>query len=206
MESNFLFLNKYWPSLCEICMSAERHLYDSPATSVIELGRFAEAVTGEILSSERLVPDEDNQFNRIVLLERKGVLPSTIVEALHQIRMARNAVSHGRGNVTAGAACGLLRSAYILAVWFMKYYDRTFFADGFSLPKQGDKISDRSAPVREELPSCELPVEPPYCRQESFRPPQPPAPQTDERVPVLAILLFLSLLLNLCQCILLLCR
>ena len=93
MESNFLFLNKYWPSLCEICISAERHLYDSPATSVIELGRFAEAVTGEILSSERLVPDEDNQFNRIVLLERKGVLPSTIVEALHQIRMARNAVS-----------------------------------------------------------------------------------------------------------------
>lgn len=205
MESNFLFLNKYWPSLCEICMSAERHLYDSPATSVIELGRFAEAVTGEILSSERLVPDEDNQFNRIVLLERKGVLPSTIVEALHQIRMARNAVSHGRGNVTAGEACGLLRSAYILAVWFMKYYDRTFSADGFSLPKQGDKISDRSAPVREELPSCELPVEP-YCRQESFRPPQPPAPQTDKRVPVLAILLFLSLLLNLCQCILLFCR
>lgn len=206
MESNFLFLNKYWPSLCEICMSAERHLYDSPATSVIELGRFAEAVTGEILSSERLVPDEDNQFNRIVLLERKGVLPSTIVEALHQIRMARNAVSHGRGNVTAGEACGLLRSAYILAVWFMKYYDRTFFADGFSLPKQGDQISDRSAPVREDLPSRKPLVEPPYCRKESFRQPQPPAPQTDKRVPVLAILLFLSLLLNLCQCILLFCR
>ena len=83
MESNFLFLNKYWPSLCEICMSAERHLYDSPATSVIELGRFAEAVTGEILSSERLVPDEDNQFNPIVLLERNGVLPSTTVAAPH---------------------------------------------------------------------------------------------------------------------------
>lgn len=206
MESNFLFLNKYWPSLCEICISAERHLYDSPATSVIELGRFAEAVTGEILSSERLVPGEDNQFSRIVLLERKGALPSTIVEALHQIRMARNAVSHGRGNVTAGEACGLLRSAYILAVWFMKYYDRTFSADGFSRPKQGDEISDRSAPVREELPSRKPPVEPPYRRQESFRPLQPPAPQTDKRVPVLAILLFLSLLLNLCQCILLLCR
>ena len=88
----------------------------------------------------------------------------------------------------------------------MKYYDRTFSADGFSRPKQGDEISDRSAPVREELPSRKPPVEPPYRRQESFRPLQPPAPQTDKRVPVLAILLFLSLLLNLCQCILLLCR
>lgn len=128
------------------------------------------------------------------------------MEALHQIRMARNAVSHGRGNVTAGEACGLLRSAYILAVWFMKYYDRTFSADGFSLPKQGDKISDRSAPVREDLPSRKPPVEPPYRRQESFRQPQLPTPQTDKRVPVLAILLFLSLLLNLCQWFLLFCR
>lgn len=206
MESNFLFLSKYWPSLCEICMSAERHLYDSPATSVIELGRFAEAVTGEILSSERLVPDEDNQFNCIVLLERKGVLPSTIVEALHQIRMARNAVSHGRGNVTAGAACGLLRSAYILAVWFMKYYDRTFSADRFSLPKPGETISDEPYTKVSAPPRLEPPVHTASFRPQISPSAQKPARQTDGRVPVLAILLLISILFNLYQYFLLCSR
>ena len=64
----------------------------------------------------------ENQYDKICILEEEGILPAKYKDILHQIRMKRNSVSHHNDIVSEKEANEMIYDAYRLAVWFVEEY------------------------------------------------------------------------------------
>ena len=124
MKSNFEFLNEYWSDLAELGADAEWQLFYDNSACILKLGTFAEKLADEILYSERLEEYiELNQYDKIVLLENKGILPENIKSIFHRIRILRNKVGHDNEQISDKKAERCLIDAYNLAGWFTVIYN-----------------------------------------------------------------------------------
>ncbi len=123
MYSNFSFLNIYWSELADLGADAEDQLYYDNSACVAKIGVLAERLTEEILYSENLEEYEtENQYEKIRILEEKGILPQMYKDTLHKIRMKRNSVSHDNELVSDSEASAMLYNIYMVAVWFVNQY------------------------------------------------------------------------------------
>ena len=138
MNSNFEFLNRYWPALAQIGETAENYLYSDPNACIFKLGLFAERLVQEMLAFEHIAePVVDNTHaNRIRILKRAGLLPHEIDNTLYVLRKTRNSAVH-TGADSVDEAKTLLSLTYNLAVWFMETFgDWGYIAPEFVVPSE----------------------------------------------------------------------
>ncbi len=128
MYSNFSFLEIYWSELADLGADAEDQLHYDNSACIAKIGVLAEKLTEEILYAENLEEYEmENQYDKIRILEEKGILPQMHKDTLHQIRMKRNSVSHDNELVSDSEASAMLHSIYRVAAWFAhRYSDKDF--------------------------------------------------------------------------------
>ena len=123
MKSNFAFLDRYWSGMAELGMEAECQLFYDNSACILKLGTFAEQLIDEILCVEGLQDYlENNQYEKITLLEEKELLPENIKSIFHRIRILRNKVGHENEKISDKRAERCLIDAYNLAGWFAVVY------------------------------------------------------------------------------------
>jgi type I restriction enzyme, R subunit len=137
-SSNFGFLEKEFPILFNITISAEANLLSEPVTTLFKLRQFGEKLTAYIFDTHSLdKPREDTFHNRIKILEEEGVLPSNIASLINNIKHRGNiAVHQDIGSVEDGKT--ILFSAFKLGKWFYQTYseENKNIADlKFSIPQ-----------------------------------------------------------------------
>ena len=121
--SNFDFLEIFWSELADLGEKAEKQLYYDNNACIVTIGIFAEKLTEKIFESEHLQENIDrSQYERIEYLKDHRKIGERVVNLLHQIRMIRNQVGHGKENVSVGEAEDALEKAYSLGVWFFNNY------------------------------------------------------------------------------------
>jgi len=158
MESNFEFLNRYWPVLAQLGANSENYLYSDPNACIYKIGLFSERLVQEILLFESIPePAEDNTHsNRIRLLKRAGLLPHDIDNTLYLLRRSRNSAVHA-GADSVDDAKTLLSMTYNLAVWFMETYgDWNFNAPSFVMPEEEHQEDLQSVITAQEQKIAEL--------------------------------------------------
>ena len=123
MKSNFGFLSKNWPDMAELGMEAECQLFYDNSACIFKLGTFAEKLLEEMLLAEGIVDYEElNQYERIVLMEERNILPENIKSIFHRIRILRNKVGHANEKISDKRTEKCLLDAYNLAGWFAVVY------------------------------------------------------------------------------------
>lgn len=139
MNSNFAFLEKYWPDMAEIGHTAELYLYKDANACIFKLGLLSERIVSEIIRIENLsVPEGSSHADRIRILKHAGMLPQTIDDILYALRKARNDAVHAGLNSTSKAET-LLRMAFSLSSWFMVVYgDWNFSTPEYVAPAQSE--------------------------------------------------------------------
>lgn len=158
VKSNFEFLNRYWPALAQIGVTAESYVYSDPNGSIFKIGMFAERLVQEILLFEHMPePEQDNTHaNRIRLLKRAGLLPKEIDNALYVLRIKRNDAVHEYAD-SVEVANTLLPLAFNVATWFMETYgDWGFIAPDFVMPKEEKRVDWESVIAEQEQRIAEL--------------------------------------------------
>lgn len=151
MWSNFEFLDIYWSGLAELGKKAEKQLYYDNNACIVTIGTFAERMTEEILNSEHLQSRQElNQFNKIEYLKLHKIISLWVVDLLHQIRMLRNKVGHGRENASEKEALMALQQAYYLSVWFVKNYSsKAVSVEEFRTPVKQENTYNRNINYQE---------------------------------------------------------
>ncbi|MCM1149652.1 MAG: DUF4145 domain-containing protein, partial [Butyricicoccus sp.] len=137
MESNFAFLNKYFPVLANFGELAEKYLYSDSNSCLMKLGMIGETVVNLCFTYDRIpLPADNTAANRINGLFREGMITSDLKEILHALRISRNkAVHENYASVTDGKA--LLQMAYGLCEWFMQTYgDWSYQNQPFAMPSE----------------------------------------------------------------------
>lgn len=146
MKSNFSFLEQYWPDIAEIGSDAEVYLYSDADACVSKLRQLCECIVSVIFASEKIpIPDETVQSDKIRILERKGLLPKSIGEALSTICSTYSGVVQP-SPVTTVKAKALLRTAYALCEWFAAVY-------GGRRPQMGAYTEPEGCTQNAECPS-----------------------------------------------------
>lgn len=142
MKTNFDFLGRYWPALCQIGSTAESYLYSDPNACIYKLGMFGERLVAEIFAFENLpLPQYDDSLaNRIKVLKYEGLVKGEIDNILYVLRKTRNDAVHA-GLDSLDRAKTLLEMTYKLACWFMEVYgDWGFIPEPFTMPMEEPDI------------------------------------------------------------------
>lgn len=143
MDSNFEFLNRYWPLLYQLGSASENYLFSDPNTAIIKMGQFGEALIQFIMAEERisLAPDVENtQENRINMLVFEGLLTTDMAEKLHLLRKVRNRAIHNFEE-DLRLARQLLPELHAFGCWFMEVYgDPGYIPPDYEEPKKEVKI------------------------------------------------------------------
>ena len=157
MNSNFEFLERYWPALAQIGKAAENYLYSDPNACIYKLGMFSERLVQEMIVFEKISDPKDNtQANRIRLLKRAGLLPTDIDNTLYVLRKTRNDAVHD-GADSLDDAKMLLSMAHNLAVWFMQTYGNwQYNAEPFVLPEENKQADIEAVLAEQEKKIAEL--------------------------------------------------
>ena len=117
--SNFSFLQVTEPDLYQLADVAEQVVHKSPATCLRELRTFGEMLTRRVIEERGIQVRAQTQHDRLVALQRRGMLPDRIATCLHQIRMRGNDASH-ENEGTHARAVQQLRNAWAAAVWYQE--------------------------------------------------------------------------------------
>jgi len=114
---NFQLLEMRWPELYNHATLAERYIHDDPATAVIKLRCFIEALVGTLYRDLQL-PSEpgDGLFEKLQSEHFKSVVESPIRQKLHAIRCHGNKAAHGNA-IDSEQALQLIKEAYLLGRW-----------------------------------------------------------------------------------------
>ena len=147
MESNFAFLQKFWPALAQIGADAESYVYSNPSACIDKLGIFGERLVLEIFAFEEMPePEADNTHaNRIRMLKREGLIPKKIDDMLYALRKNRNNAIQS-GTDSFNDAKTLLEMAYHLSVWFMEVFgDWNYTAPDFVM------LENTAFPLRDSM-------------------------------------------------------
>ncbi|NCC55441.1 MAG: DEAD/DEAH box helicase, partial [Erysipelotrichia bacterium] len=141
MKSNFEFLDEYWPKLSKIGETAETYLYTDPNSCAYKIGLFAESIIVEIFNIEDLKVEIGNHSERLKFLKREGLLPFTINEMFHALRLKRNNAVHNNIEINTDDALTMLKMAHNIASWFMEVYgDWNYLKVPFVAPQKLEKI------------------------------------------------------------------
>src|SRR5262245_39207306 len=114
---NFDFLRKHWPELSDLGALAEQYAYPDPASALVKLRLFGEALVGSVYHRLRLPRLPQSQF--IDLLNGPGfkaAVPSVIVNKLHSLRVHGNRAAHGE-KCRPQIVVWLLEEAFGLSRW-----------------------------------------------------------------------------------------
>lgn len=114
---NFQPLESRWPELYKHVTLAERYIHDDPATAVIKLRCYTEALVGTLYRDLQL-PSEpgDALFEKLKSEHFESVVEAPIRQKLHAIRCHGNKAAHGNA-IDNRQALQLLKEAYLLGRW-----------------------------------------------------------------------------------------
>lgn len=143
MDSNFEFLNRYWPLLYQLGSASENYLFSDPNTAIIKMGQFGEALIQFIMAEEQISLGSDvenTQENRINKLVFEGLLTTDMAEKLHLLRKVRNRAIH-KFEEDLRLARQLLPELHAFGCWFMEVYgDPGYIPPDYEEPKKEVKI------------------------------------------------------------------
>jgi type I restriction enzyme R subunit len=136
-KSNFIFLEREYPLLYNICLTAEHNLHGDPVVCLFKIRQFGEKITELLFEEHHLLFPEENTFhNRIKLLEFERIVPASITDLFFLIKGKGNIATHqNKGSVDDAKSC--LFSAFKLAKWFYEAYsveNNTLDDVKFSMP------------------------------------------------------------------------
>ena len=77
-------------------MAAETYLYTDTDACLYKLGKLSETTINEMIRLDNIVitAEENSMFEKINVLRRNGLLPSTIDDILYKLRKSRNSAVH----------------------------------------------------------------------------------------------------------------
>lgn len=118
---NFGALVTIEPLLAVYGAGAESSIYSDPNGALVKCRQFGEVLAEQLVIRTRTVCDSERQVDRIVALERAGVLTADTARVLHDIRKRGNAATHShlfdvRGALLALEKCWQLGNLLRLAV------------------------------------------------------------------------------------------
>jgi len=122
LNSNFTYLEKEFPLLYNIALSAEYYLYSDPAVCLTKLRTFGEKITETLLGKHGLTETLPNTFhNRMRVLEFAKVLPDQVKDLLFTIKNKGNSAVHDNAGTQEDASLALF-SAFKIGKWFYETY------------------------------------------------------------------------------------
>lgn len=149
--SNFDFLDSAYPKLASIGILAERNTYRDPSTSLVKLRLLSERITEFILNFEQIKEfDNEDQYHRIRILEKEGIIPREVCDAMHIIRKSGNGAAHN-GKGTPQEVKFVLRQAVKLVKWFCTMYEDMDIPKEFVEPQKCENDAERIKALEEEL-------------------------------------------------------
>ena len=121
-NSNFIFLEKEYPILYNIGVTAEGNLNSDAVVCLFKIRQFGEKVSELVFDQHALSFPYLNTFhNRVKTLELQKVIPSAITDLFQLIKGKGNIATHENiGSFEDAKAC--LLSAYKLGRWFYETY------------------------------------------------------------------------------------
>lgn len=143
MTSNFEFLSKYWPDLCQLGKMAELYLYANANACIYKIGTLAERVAQEVCNFEKVdLPEQPTHADRIRALKHANLLPKRIDDMFYTLRKARNDAVH-TGLDSQERAGTLLHLIFNLCCWLMEVYgDWDFVAPEYIIPENSTQNVD----------------------------------------------------------------
>jgi len=118
-STNFSFLSDREPDLYRLAQNAERVVHSHPRMCLKELRTFGEMLAERYVTRKGVRDPSKTQFERLKMLQERGMLPRPVANALHSIRMAGNDAQH-ENKGTAKDALQQLRHAQSVAGWFCR--------------------------------------------------------------------------------------
>lgn len=136
-NSNFEYLNEYYPQLAKLGIAAECYLYSDPNACIYKLGLLSETIVNAVFDIEKLkLPEDKKLATKVRILKKEGILPKLIDDILYALRIRRNDAVH-EGLDSVDNAKILLKMAYSLSNWFVEVYiDWQYKAKPFVLPQE----------------------------------------------------------------------
>ena len=118
---NFGALAAIEPLLAVYGAGAESSIYTDPNGALVKCRQFGEVLAEQLVIRSKTFCDGDRQIDRIIALERAGVLTPDAARVLHQIRKIGNEATHShlfdvRGALSALEKCWQLGDLLRLAV------------------------------------------------------------------------------------------
>lgn len=116
-SANFEHLRSHRPELSELGGLAEAYVYTDPASSLVKLRQFAEAIVRDIYDKLNLTKPYQPSLNDLINEDGfKKVIPHVILNKIHTIRIQGNKAAHGE-SVSEQAAFMALQEAFDLSRW-----------------------------------------------------------------------------------------
>ena len=136
-NSNFEYLNEYYPQLAKLGIAAECYLYSDPNACIYKLGLLSETIVNAVFDIEKLkLPEDKKLATKVRILKKEGILPKIIDDILYALRIRRNDAVHA-GLDSVDNAKILLKMAYSLSNWLVEeYIDWQYKAKPFILPEE----------------------------------------------------------------------
>ena len=93
---NFGALVTIEPLLAVYGAGAESSVYSDPNGALVKCRQFGEVLAEQLVIRSRTRCDSERQIDRIMALERAGVLTADTARVLHDIRQRGNAATHSQ--------------------------------------------------------------------------------------------------------------
>ncbi|CAM3469029.1 DEAD/DEAH box helicase family protein [Mycolicibacterium frederiksbergense] len=146
---NFGALAAIEPLLAVYGAGAESSIYTDPNGALVKCRQFGEVLAEQLITRTRTSCDSERQVDRIIALERAGVLTTDTVRVFHDIRKRGNEATHShlfdvRGALVALEKCWQIGNLLRLAISGDRT-PRSFIAPEPSSPPSAAVESDRTA-------------------------------------------------------------
>ena len=139
--SNFSFLEKEFPLLYTIGISAESYLHSDPVYCLVKLRLFGEKMTEILFEEHALDFPPDNSFhNRLETLKEEKILPLAVKDLFYLLKKKGNQAVHDNVGTQAVATQGL-EEAFKIAKWFYETYseaNQNIYMRTFRVPERTD--------------------------------------------------------------------
>jgi len=141
MYSNFSFLEKEFPLLHTIGISAESYLHSDPVYCLVRLRLFGEKMTEILFDEHALDFPYDNSFhNRLETLKEEKILPLVVKDLFYLLKKRGNQAVHDNIGTQDVAKQGL-EEAFKIAKWFYETYsqeNQNIYMRTFTVPERTD--------------------------------------------------------------------
>lgn len=134
LSANFDFLAKHDRQLVRLGGLAERYFKDDPSTCLIKLRQFGELLAQlTAAQSGLLISPDEQQVDLLRRLRFERVVPASVGDLFHQLRVAGNRAMH-RNFGDHAEALTTLKLARELGVWFHRTFSDPKFSPGAFVP------------------------------------------------------------------------